>query len=82
MVMAEASGASKSPGTSSVIRIKLMSEEPLLLNVKQAVTFWERYDRNPVVEYTFSKFASTTCSVFASRLMVPSVLRLARGRMV
>ena len=38
-VMAETSGASNNPGTSSVIRIKLMSEEPLLLKVKHAVTF-------------------------------------------
>ena len=82
MVIVETSGALNNPGTSSVIRIKLISEEPLFVNVKHAVTFCERYERSPVVEYTFSKFASTTCRVFDSRLIEPSVLRLARGRIV
>ena len=39
MVIAETSGASNNPGMSSVIRIKLISAEPLFVRVNVAVTF-------------------------------------------
>ncbi len=64
MVILETSGASKRPGMSSVIRIKLMSAEPLFVSVKHAPTFWALNERRPDVEYVFSRSASTTWNFF------------------
>ena len=40
ILSAETSGAENSPGTSSVTRSKLMSDEPVLGNFKHELIFW------------------------------------------
>ena len=78
----DTSGASNNPGMSSVIRIKLMSAEPLLVKVNVELTLCFRNERSPVLEYDFVKSASTTSNFFDCNEIEPSVLRDARGRIV
>ena len=72
--ISSAAGASKSPGMSSVNRIRLIGDEPSFLIVTDAVTSCRRYEGSTVLLYFLETLASSTSKVDASNSRLPSAL--------
>ena len=82
IVIASISGAWNNPGISSVIRIRLITADPVFFTSRDAETCCCLNDLSVSVEYFLEMSASTTVKLLSSSLMVPSVFWVALGRTV